>query len=57
MHWKSVLSFFSVFKKRLVVSPEHVFSYVKHSDINIYLKNEMDENLSNFIQAQYTNLG
>ena len=27
------------------------------SDFNICLKKNMDENLSNFMQAQYTNLG
>ena len=57
MHWKSILPFFSVFKKSLVVSREHVFLYVKDSDINVYFKNHMDENPSNFMQFQHTNSG
>ena len=48
-------TFFTVFKKPLVALREHVWKKILY--INIYLKKHMEENLSNFMQAQYTSSG
>ena len=60
MHWQSILLFFSVFKKPSVFKKWFRVNTFLHKNIlyiNIYLKKHMEKNLSNFMQAQYTNSG